>query len=202
MDLLRDAEALIAARVLGIVRCQEAAEAEAIGLGLAAAGLAAIEVTFTVREATHALRRLTEQLPGALIGAGTILSEKDAERALDAGARFLVSPVLDPGLLERMLGRGVLFIPAGLSPTELQLAARVGAPLQKLFPARQVGPRGVSDILSPLPHLKLLVTGGVSLDGAAEYLRAGAAIVGLGRDLSAQSQDPQRLRARLAELSL
>ena len=114
------------------------------------------------------------------IGAGTVLTIAAAERAIDAGASFLVSPYVEPELIEWAAERGVPFIPGAFTPTEILGAWRGGAPAVKLFPASVAGAAFVREFRGPFPHIPLLPTGGVTIDTAPDFIRAGAIAVGLG----------------------
>src|SRR2546422_7890792 len=102
---------------------------------------------------------------------------------IDAGARFVVSPALDPSVIRACRERDVRCMPGAFTPTELLEAWRAGAPLIKLFPASAVGPGYIRDVLAPLPFLRLVPSGGVSLENAGEWIRAGAAAVSVGSAL-------------------
>jgi 2-dehydro-3-deoxyphosphogluconate aldolase/(4S)-4-hydroxy-2-oxoglutarate aldolase len=138
-------------------------------------------VTLTSRGAIDALGGLRRQLPpAAVVGAGTVLTTDQAKAAVDAGAAFLVSPVLD---LELATGTGVPFYPGGLTPTEIARAHQAGAPLVKLFPAAAVGPRYLEDLHGPLPDVRIMPTGGIDIADVAAWLTNGASAVGLGSPL-------------------
>jgi 2-dehydro-3-deoxyphosphogluconate aldolase/(4S)-4-hydroxy-2-oxoglutarate aldolase len=175
-------EALIASGVVAVLRAPTADGFAAVADVLMAAGITAIEVTLTSHGAIDAIGGLRRQLPEhAVIGAGTVLSADQAKASVDAGAAFLVSPVLDPVLLGSEFG--VPFYPGGLTPSELFAAQRTGAPLVKLFPAATVGPRYIRDVHGPLPGVRIMPTGGIDLGDIAAWLSAGAATVGLGGPL-------------------
>ncbi|MEU3322228.1 bifunctional 4-hydroxy-2-oxoglutarate aldolase/2-dehydro-3-deoxy-phosphogluconate aldolase [Streptomyces sp. NPDC006785] len=119
----------------------------------------------------------------AVIGAGTVLTAGQAQTCVDAGARFLVSPVAAPDVVRTARAAGVAAYPGALTPTEIHAAARTGAPAVKLFPASAVSPRYVSDLLGPLPGIPLIPTGGISLADIPAWIAAGVAAVGLGTPL-------------------
>ncbi|HEU4349484.1 MAG TPA: bifunctional 4-hydroxy-2-oxoglutarate aldolase/2-dehydro-3-deoxy-phosphogluconate aldolase [Actinoplanes sp.] len=165
---------------MAVLRASTADGFAAVADVLVASGITAIEVTLTSRGAVDAVAGLRRQLPpGAVVGAGTVLTADDAKAAVDVGAQFLVSPIHDPSLGEF----GVPFYPGGLTPTEIFQAARGGAPLVKLFPAATVGPRYVKDLHGPLPGVRIMPTGGIDLGDVANWLTAGASAVGLGGPL-------------------
>ena len=172
--------AIVRSGVVAVLRAATADGFATVATVLVSSGITAIEVTLTSEGAIDALAGLRRQLPSkAVVGAGTVLTAADAEAAVDAGAAFLVSPVLDLSLGSF----GVPFYPGGLTPTEIFQAARSGAPLVKLFPAAAVGPRYLKDLHGPLPGVRIMPTGGIGIDDVAAWLSAGAAAVGLGGPL-------------------
>lgn len=150
---------------------------------------AAVRAGFRILEFTMnspgALERIAEysRRPGLLVGAGTVLEVEQARAALAAGAVFLVSPVLDEAVVSVAATAGVAMIPGTQTPTEMLLAYRAGAPLQKLFPAPGRGPAFVRACLGPMPFLRLVPTNDVDAGNAADYLRSGAFAVGCGNRL-------------------
>jgi 2-dehydro-3-deoxyphosphogluconate aldolase / (4S)-4-hydroxy-2-oxoglutarate aldolase len=186
--------------VVAVLRARTADGFAAVADVLVSSGITAIEVTLTSRGAVDALAGLRRMLPPvAVVGAGTVLTADQAKASVDAGAQFLVSPVLDLTLGDF----GVPFYPGGLTPTEIHQAARSGAELVKLFPAAAVGPRYIKDLHGPLPGVRLMPTGGIDVADVAAWLDAGATAVGLGGPLigdAASGGDLQGLadRARRA----
>jgi len=119
-----------------------------------------------------------------LIGAGTVLTQADAERCIDAGARFIVSPGFDERIVEVSRARGIAVMPGALTPTEVIKAWQAGASMVKIFPCSAMGgAKYLKALRGPLPDVKLLPTGGVSLQTAAEYIHAGAAALGICGEL-------------------
>lgn len=114
-----------------------------------------------------------------MIGCGTILSPKDAAAAMEAGAEFIITPVMIPEVIEWCVARNIVVVPGCQTPTELYNAYKLGAPLQKLFPGVAGGPMWVKAVSSALPMLSINPTSGVDLDNAGEFLKNGAASVGL-----------------------
>ncbi len=169
---------------IAIVRLDDLSEALAIARALVEGGITTLEFTLTNREALGAIGRVRAELgDGATVGAGTVLDGADARAAVLAGAQFLVSPTLEPEVIATGLGEGVPVVCGALTPTEILTAHRLGAELVKLFPARGLGAAYIKDVLAPLPNLRLVPTGGVSLENCAELLQAGAYSVGLGSSL-------------------
>jgi 2-dehydro-3-deoxyphosphogluconate aldolase / (4S)-4-hydroxy-2-oxoglutarate aldolase len=177
-------DAILRARVVPIIRTAAPNWAAQVAGVLAASGLEVIEVTFTVPDAAAVVRGLRVRFPNILIGAGTVTTGELARTAVDAGAQFLLSPSLSPGMVEVARRAGVLAVPGAFTPTEVVQALDGGAELIKIFPAESGGPRHIRALLAPLPHARLLPTGGVTPQNAAEWFRAGAAAVGIGSALT------------------
>ena len=171
--------------VIAVVRLPEAVDLQTLAQALSAGGVNAVEITLTTPGAVASLGELTAKggVPGCLVGAGTVLDEKAARDVIAAGARFVVSPTLEPGVIRCCRDRHVPCIPGALSPTELLAAWRAGASFVKLFPASAVGPRYVREVLAPLPSLRIIPSGGVSLETAGDWIRAGAAAISVGTAL-------------------
>jgi 2-dehydro-3-deoxyphosphogluconate aldolase/(4S)-4-hydroxy-2-oxoglutarate aldolase len=121
-----------------------------------------------------------------------VLDERSARDVIAAGARFVVSPTLDPGVMRCCREANVPCMPGALTPRELLEASRAGASYIKLFPASLVGPRYIHEVLAPLPFLRLVPSGGVSLDNAGDWIRAGALAVSLGSALVSPSLVAER----------
>jgi 2-dehydro-3-deoxyphosphogluconate aldolase/(4S)-4-hydroxy-2-oxoglutarate aldolase len=172
------------ARVIAVVRADTGKQAVGAALALAAGGLQAIELTFTTPDVETALADAHQRLGGsALLGAGTITTSEQLEGATAAGADFLVTPHLEPALLEAMLGTGLLSVPGVLTPSEVAGASRLGASVVKLFPASTVGVGHLRALFGPFPGLQVIPTGGISPSAVGEWLSAGALAVGLGGEL-------------------
>ena len=140
-------------------------------------GFRVIEFTLTTPRALECIERFSAR-SGLVVGAGTVIEVDDVDRAVRAGARFLVSPVVDEAVIERALSHGVAIMPGTRTPTEMLRAWRAGAGLQKIFPAPTEGPVFCSACLGPLPFLRLVPTSGVDGENAAAWLAAGAWAVG------------------------
>lgn len=153
------------------------------------AGFRVCEFTLTVPNAFAHIAAFARR-DGIVVGAGTVLTVEDARRAVEAGARFLVSPVVDEAVIEEAIRLGVAMMPGTHTPTEMLRAHRAGAPLQKLFPAPGIGPAYVRACLGPMPFLRIVPTSGVDASNAAAYFAAGAFAVGFVAPLF----DPADLR--------
>jgi len=147
------------------------------------AGLAAVEVTFTLDGAADAIRRLRRDHPKALVGAGTVRTDAELDAAAEAGAQFLVAPGLNPALLEAARRRAIVMLPGVFTATEIDLALVLGARALKLFPAEPSGPDYLASMLQPFPDARLVPTGGISSFNAVAYLKAGAAALAMGSSL-------------------
>jgi 2-dehydro-3-deoxyphosphogluconate aldolase / (4S)-4-hydroxy-2-oxoglutarate aldolase len=170
----------------------------AAGEVLAEQGVRAIEIPLTTPDALAGVSTLAARLGSeVVVGAGTVLDENDARRAVDAGARLLVSPALCPRALAYGRDAGLPVVPGTFTPSEMLQALELGARVVKLFPADAVSPGYLRGIRAPLPTLRAIPTGGVSLDSAAEWLAAGASGLGLGGPLvldTLQTGDMSALR--------
>ena len=176
--------ALEAAGVVAVIRLKEPEKLRAVVDAIAEGGVRALEVTMTVPGAVELIRRLAPTLPaGFLLGAGTVLDAETATRVIDAGAQFVVSPVFRRAVITACHARDVPALPGCFTPTEILEAWEAGADIVKVFPATALGPTFFKDVHGPLPHVKLMPTGGVSLDNAGDWIRAGAVAVGVGTAL-------------------
>ena len=126
------------------------------------------------------ISRLSEYNPDMNIGAGTVCTMTDLKKALDAGASFIVTPILDTAVVIYCKEHTIPIFPGAYTPLEIYTADKLGATAVKIFPATQLGPGYVKDVLAPLPNLKLLPTGGVSVDNIASFFKSGAVGVGMG----------------------
>jgi Entner-Doudoroff aldolase len=189
MEVDRFVELLRRERASAILRCGERDAARQAMDAAVRGGFRVVEVTLTTPGALELIADLASR-PGLVVGAGTVLSVGDADEAVDAGARFLVSPVVDTAVIRRAAELGVASLPGAHTPTELLAAHQAGAPLLKLFPAPAGGPAWLRSVLAPLPFLRVVPTNGVDLDNAAEWLAAGAWALGFVASLFA----PEDLR--------
>jgi 2-dehydro-3-deoxyphosphogluconate aldolase / (4S)-4-hydroxy-2-oxoglutarate aldolase len=145
-----------------------------------AGGVDVAEVTMTVPGALDLIREAAAAFPDAPIGVGSVLDADTAHRAIDAGAAYVVSPVFRPEVVAAAHERGVPAMPGAFTPTEVLAAHEAGADVVKVFPADVLGMAFFRGVLAPMPFLRLMPTGGVTLDNAGEWLRAGAVAVGVG----------------------
>lgn len=170
--------------VVAVIRMKDAARLRAVVDAIAAGGVRAIEVTMTVPGAVALIGTLAKSLPDTvLLGAGTVTDADTARAVIDAGARFVVSPVFRPEMIDACHARDVAAAPGCFTPTEILAAHDRGADVVKVFPATALGPQFIKDVRAPLPQVRLMPTGGVSLDNAGDWIRAGAVAVGVGSAL-------------------
>lgn len=189
--------------VVAIARHLESSRAVAVADALAASGVLAFELTLNEPQ-TEALRTLESVVrrTGAndlAIGAGTVLSIEAADRAVDAGASFLVMPHTDPELVAWAADRGIPAFPGCATPTEALAAWRSGAAAIKLFPASVVGPAFVRELHGPFPDIPVIPTGGITLENAPAFIEAGAVSVGLGSWLIGDAR-PQGVAQRARQV--
>lgn len=201
----RIVSAIEATGVVAIIRMKDTGRLEAVVDALARGGVRTLEITMTVPGAVDAIRSVSKSLPeGFLLGAGTVLDAATAHAVIDAGARFVVAPVLDAATIEACHAREIPIMPGCFTPTEMLHAWRLGADLIKVFPATSLGPGYLKDVRAPLPQLKLMPTGGVTPENAGDWIRAGAVALGIGSALvdnqavSAGDYDRIERAARLA----
>lgn len=176
--------AILASRAIGIIRTDAAERAVDLAEVVIGAGLPTVEVSLTTPGALDAIAALASKHDGRIIGAGTIVDASQAKAALKAGARFLVSPALDRDVIAAAHDADAAAVPGCLTPTEIVAATRYGAELVKIFPADTVGVGHISAVRQALPDVRLVPTGGVTVQSAPRWLAAGAAAVALGSDLT------------------
>jgi 2-dehydro-3-deoxyphosphogluconate aldolase / (4S)-4-hydroxy-2-oxoglutarate aldolase len=170
--------------VVAVIRLKDPGRLRAVVDALAAGGVRALEVTMTVPGAVDLIRELAPSMPaGFLLGAGTVTDATTAAAVIDAGASFVVGPVFRREVIDACHERGAAAIPGCFSPTEILAAHDAGADIVKLFPATALGPQFIKDVRAPLPQVKLMPTGGVTIENAGDWVRAGAAAVGIGSAL-------------------
>ena len=174
--------------VVAVIRLTDASVGLDLARALADGGVTALEVTMTVPRAIDLINDLVGELAHTLpasciVGAGTVVDRTTAEAVMDAGAQFVVGPVLRGEVIAACRARDVAVMPGCFTPTEILTAWDAGADIVKVFPATSLGPMFFKDIRGPLPHLKLMPTGGVTKANAADWIRAGAVAIGVGTAL-------------------
>ena len=190
--------AIAGARCIGIIRAGGAAEAVGVGTALVEAGIMVVEVACTTPGAVTAIADLRAAYPAAMVGAGTVLDAAAAFAAVEAGAQFLVSPVVAEEVIRAGHRHGVAVLPGALTASEIQAAMELGADAVKLFPASAVGPGYLRAIATALPRVPFIPTGGITAGNARSWLESGAVAVGVGGALTAG--DAAQVRDQAARL--
>ncbi len=170
--------------IIAVVRAQHRDQVRPLSEALLAGGVVAIEITMTTPNAIEAIRQAHQEIGDrALIGVGTVLDAGTCQAALDAGAQFVVTPICRTELVPlcRAADRPIML--GAYTPTEAQTAYEAGADFVKIFPADTLGPGYIKGIRAPLPHLKIVPTGGVDVHNVADFLKAGCAALGVGGSL-------------------
>ncbi|MGD7010154.1 bifunctional 4-hydroxy-2-oxoglutarate aldolase/2-dehydro-3-deoxy-phosphogluconate aldolase [Metabacillus sp. 84] len=156
-----------------------------IARALKEGGVTALEITMENPKAIKVIERLKGEFQDeVLVGAGTVLDPESARTAIMAGAKFIFSPTINPETIRMAKRYGVISVPGAMTPTEILAAYEAGADLVKVFPANVLGPDYLKAVAGPLPHIPLMPTGGIGLDNAEAFMRAGAAAVGAGSTLA------------------
>ena len=172
------------APIVGIIRNVSLEDVKQILPVYRQAGLTTIEITMNTPGAEDIIRYAIEhESEGLNIGAGTVCTKEDLENALEAGAQFIVTPIINKKIIKSCAKKGVPIFPGGYTPTELYNAWTWGATMVKIYPATSLGPEYIKDLKAPLNHLKVLPTGGVSLENMDQFLKAGADGLGIGSQL-------------------
>jgi len=170
--------------VIAVIRADSGEQLVNVCRALSQGGVRACEITMTTPGALEAIAAACRELGDeALIGAGSVLDAATARAAILAGARFIFSPVLDVEVIEMSHRYDCVAVPGALTPTEILTAWSAGADVVKVFPANHFGPQYLRDIHGPMPQVKLTPTGGVDLNTAAEWIKAGAVAIGVGSSL-------------------
>jgi 2-dehydro-3-deoxyphosphogluconate aldolase / (4S)-4-hydroxy-2-oxoglutarate aldolase len=177
-------EAVERAGIVAVIRMKDPNKLQAVVDAIAEGGIRALEITMTVPGAVDLIRDLAPKLPqGFILGAGTVLDAETVARVADAGARYVVSPVFRRSVIEACHARDLAAMPGCFTPTEILDAWDAGADIVKVFPATTLGPSYLKDVRAPLPQVKLMPTGGVTVENAGDWIRAGAVAVGVGTSL-------------------
>lgn len=170
--------------VVAVIRAQTRDQLLDIAEALVKGGVVAIEVTMSTPKAIEGIEKLVDVLGAkTVIGVGTVLNAAIGAAAIAAGAEFVVSPVLDTSIIEMTRKLGKVSIPGAFTPSEILTAWSAGADIVKVFPATTMGPQYLKDLLSPMPFLRMIPTGGVTVQNANEWIKAGAVAVGAGSSL-------------------
>ena len=171
-------------KAIAVIRMTDVARLTRVIAAIRAGGVECVEITMSVPGAMDVIKDVSRSIGDkALIGAGTVLDAETARQAIEAGAEFIVGPVLDLGVIEIAHQYEKVVIPGAFSPGEIVAAWQAGADIVKVFPATVLGPGYLKDLGGPLPQIRLCPTGGVTVENAGEWIKAGACCVGIGTDL-------------------
>lgn len=175
---------ILSSGVVAVIRMADSKRLAKVIEAIQKGGVLNIEITMTVPNAVEIIRQLRATVSQeVLIGAGTVTDVASATAVIDAGAQFVVSPVLNLDIIRLCHERDVPVMPGCYTPTEIFTAWNAGADVIKVFPATSLGPKYFKDIRGPFPNIRLLPTGGVTVDNVGEWIAAGAVGVGIGSDL-------------------
>jgi 2-dehydro-3-deoxyphosphogluconate aldolase/(4S)-4-hydroxy-2-oxoglutarate aldolase len=175
---------IIDSGVVAVIRLKDTNRLLKVIEAVRSGGVMCIEITMTVPGAIEIIRQLSKVVPAdVLIGAGTVVDEETAGKVMDAGATFVVWPVLNLGIVSLCVKRGIAVMPGCYTPTEILAGWKAGADIIKVFPATSLGPKYFKDLRGPFPDIRLMPTGGVTIDNVGEWIKAGACAVGIGSDL-------------------
>ena len=174
-------EEVLASGVCAVMRKLPPEKTNDIAGALVAGGVKGLEVTLDSEQPFEVIKRLRQTYGDqAVVGAGTVLTAKQAEEAIEAGAQFIFAPILVQETIEAAKAKGIPVIPGVFTPTEAYQATEWGADLVKVFPAECVGPSFIKSVKGPLSHIGMMPTGGVDLDTIPAFIQAGASAVGAG----------------------
>ncbi|HKG90634.1 MAG TPA: bifunctional 4-hydroxy-2-oxoglutarate aldolase/2-dehydro-3-deoxy-phosphogluconate aldolase [Gemmatimonadaceae bacterium] len=191
-DRERTVREIAAIGAVAVIRMQDPRAAVRTVDALHMGGISAVEVTMTIPGALGVIEELARRADeGLLVGVGSVLDTETARRAVEAGARYVVSPVFKEAVVAEAHRLGVAAMPGAFTPTEILTAHEAGADVVKVFPSEALGPAFFKGVLAPMPFLKLMPTGGVTPENAGEWIRAGAVAVGVGSAL----MDPKLIAA-------
>jgi len=178
--------------VVAVVRLDDLSKAVDLTKALAAGGVTSVEFTFTNPKAAQVITTVREAVgDAAYIGAGTVLDAETARIAILAGAEYIVTPSFRPETIQMCRRYSITTVIGAFTPTEILTAWETGADYVKMHPASLGGPKYFKDVLAPFPHIKLIPSGGVTLENAPDFIKAGAVAVGLGSALV----DPKAIEA-------
>lgn len=190
---MEPAQRVVSSGIVGIIRAPDGGQLVDVAKALVAGGIDCLEVTFTVPQAHKVLEQVAAALGDQiLLGAGTVLDPETCRIAILSGAEFIVSPGTNAEVIRMCKRYSKLAMPGALTPTEVIAAWELGADFVKVFPCDVLGPAHLKALRGPLPQVKMIPTGGVTPETAAEFLKAGAAALGIGSALV----EPAAIKAR------
>jgi 2-dehydro-3-deoxyphosphogluconate aldolase / (4S)-4-hydroxy-2-oxoglutarate aldolase len=175
---------LLSNGVFAVIRTTDTKKIKKVVEAISNGGVKNIEITMTVPNAVNAITELVRSSGNdIIIGAGTVIDSKLVSAVIDAGAKFVVSPIWDINIFKECRSRDVVCVPGCYSPTEIFQAWHAGADVIKVFPATSLGPQFFKDLSGPFPNIRLMPTGGVTIANVHEWVKAGAVAIGIGSDL-------------------
>jgi len=181
----KNLQSLMDSGIVAIVRADTSEGLLRVVAAIEKGGVRAIEVTMTTPKAIETIAAVTEKYQGdVLVGVGTVLDEATARMAILAGAKFVVAPNLNEEVVRMARRYSRIVMPGAFTPTEIVRAWEAGADVVKVFPTSSVGPDYIKDLKGPLPHISMLPTGGVTVDNAGAFIKAGACAVAVGGNLA------------------
>jgi 2-dehydro-3-deoxyphosphogluconate aldolase/(4S)-4-hydroxy-2-oxoglutarate aldolase len=184
MSGMKSLQRVLDHKIVAVIRAENGDLLVDVAESLLAGGVEVMEVTFTVPRATRVLEKVADRIGSRiLLGAGTVLDSETCRAAILAGAEFIVSPAVNVEVIELCKRYSKVIMPGALTPTEVITAWQAGADIVKIFPSEITGPKYLKALHGPLPHIRLMPTGGVNLETAAEFLRCGACALGIGSSL-------------------
>ncbi|HLZ12333.1 MAG TPA: bifunctional 4-hydroxy-2-oxoglutarate aldolase/2-dehydro-3-deoxy-phosphogluconate aldolase [Candidatus Acidoferrum sp.] len=188
--------------IVPVIRASSAEEARFAADCVATGGVPIVEITMTVPGAVDVIRELVHAMPHVLVGAGTVLNEAAARQCADAGAQFLVTPGFNASAVAAARERDLLIMVGALTPSEIMAASAAGADFVKVFPCASMGgPKYLQALRGPFPQIPFVPTGGVNLETAADYIRAGASALGVGGEMIAKDALKARDAGALTKLA-
>jgi len=198
----QDLKRVLDCGIVAVVRSQDSDQLVQAAQALLDGGVTVIEITMTVPDALEVLRQVRRALGNAiLLGAGTVLDPETARAVFLAGAEFVVAPTVNIDVIRLCQRYDKLVMPGAFTPTEILTAWEAGADIVKVFPADVVGPAFFKAVRAPLPQVRLMPTGGVDLNTAADFLKAGACCLGIGGQLVEPAAVARRDFARIRDLA-
>ncbi len=170
-------------RVFAVLRLKRTEKIELVIEALLRGGIKTIEITMNSRAASEAIHRIAKDFPAVLVGAGTVIGVEAATKAVESGAKFLVSPVTDLDMLAVADAADVASMAGALTPTEAWQASAAGSDFVKLFPLAGLGPQYIRALRGPFPDIRFVPTNGVTVENVGEWFEAGASATGVGTPL-------------------
>jgi len=183
-------------KIMAVIRSDSVDRCVEIGRSCFKGGIKILEITFTVPDAPKAISILSEEIKGAYVGAGTVITDEQFNIAVKSGAKYVVSPHLSEELAIRSRALETLYLPGIMTPTEYVKATGLGCSMVKVFPGDVLSPSFVKSLKGPFPDALCVVSGGVSLDNIDKWFKAGTAAVGIGSDLTKGTPEEIEERAR------